>query len=86
MLAQCVYYGFRMGEASCPTRYFAEASSINIRRNVKHGLEVLATSVAYRLQKICLANFKIFSPKGRRLDLNYYTVAEADSASSQTAR
>src|SRR5437660_2732573 len=38
MLAQCVYFGFRIGEVSCPTKYFHEASSINFRRSVKYVL------------------------------------------------
>src|SRR5205823_12621415 len=41
MLAQCVYFGFRIGEISCPTKYFEEASSINFRRSVTYGLGVL---------------------------------------------
>ena len=41
MLAQCVYFGFRIGEVSCPTKYFKEASSINFRRSVQYGLGVL---------------------------------------------
>src|SRR6202795_154651 len=45
VLAQCVMFGFRMGEVSCPTKYFPEASSINFRRSVKYGLGVLLTSV-----------------------------------------
>ncbi|MDX2176355.1 MAG: glycosyltransferase family 2 protein [Candidatus Sumerlaeia bacterium] len=44
MLAQAIYYGFRLGEMSCPTRYFAEASSINFRRSCVYGLGVLAVS------------------------------------------
>jgi glycosyltransferase involved in cell wall biosynthesis len=49
MLAQIIYRGFRVGEISCPTRYFAEASSINFRRAVTYGLSVLKTSLDYRL-------------------------------------
>ena len=49
MLAQCVQFGFRIGEVSCPTKYFAEASSINFRRSVKYGLGVLGTSVQFKL-------------------------------------
>jgi len=41
MLAQCVHFGFRIGEVSCPTKYFEEASSINFRRSVKYGFGVL---------------------------------------------
>ena len=41
MLVQAVAFGFRIGEISCPTKYFAEASSINFRRSVRYGLGVL---------------------------------------------
>jgi glycosyltransferase involved in cell wall biosynthesis len=68
MLAQCVMFGFRLGEVSCPTKYFPEASSINFRRSVKYGLGVLLISVQFRLQKLGLARFRIFSSKGRRLE------------------
>jgi glycosyltransferase involved in cell wall biosynthesis len=71
-LAQCVYAGYRIGEVSCPTRYFPEASSINFRRSVQYGLGVVATSVQFWLQKRRLAKFRIFSPTGRRLDAAYY--------------
>lgn len=52
LLAQCIYLGARIGEVSCPTRYFAEASSINFRRSTIYGLGVLQTTadcVAARL-------------------------------------
>jgi glycosyltransferase involved in cell wall biosynthesis len=49
MLAQAIYRGFRVGEISCPTNYFAEASSINFERSVIYGLGVLKTSLDYRL-------------------------------------
>lgn len=77
MLAQCVFFGFHIGEVSCPTKYFAEASSINFRRSVQYGLGVLLTSVQFRLQKIGLAQFRIFNRKGRCLepgpDARYYS-------------
>ena len=50
MLAQCVHFGFRIGEVSCPTKYFEEASSINFRRSVKYGFGVLATTLQFALQ------------------------------------
>ena len=68
MLAQCAYFGFRIGEVSCPTKYFAEASSINFRRSVKYGLEVLSTTVKFALQKWGLAHYAMFNPEGRKLD------------------
>jgi glycosyltransferase involved in cell wall biosynthesis len=80
VLAQCVYFGFKLGEVSCPTKYFAEASSINFRRSVKYGFGVLATTMQFALQKWGLGNFKIFSSKGRRLEAvepSYYTSGAA---------
>ena len=49
MLVQAIHFGFRIGEISCPTRYFEEASSINFRRSVTYGLGVLDSSLRYRL-------------------------------------
>src|SRR3989475_2348805 len=71
MLAQCVHFGFRIGEVSCPTKYFEEASSINFRRSVKYGFGVLGTTLQFALQKMGLAHFRIFSAKGRRLEPGY---------------
>ena len=68
MLAQCAHFGFRIGEVSCPTKYFEEASSINFSRSVKYGFGVLATTLQFALQKIGLAHFRIFSAEGRRLN------------------
>src|SRR5438270_9577089 len=74
MLAQAIYFGFHVGEISCPTKYFAEASSINFRRSVKYGLSVLATSLKFRSQRIGLASFSIFNPKGKKLVQDYYAM------------
>ncbi len=60
MLAQIVYAGFDIGEITCPTKYFPEASSINFRRSCKYGFGVLWTSLQFRLQKWHLGHFKIF--------------------------
>lgn len=68
MLAQCVHFGFRIGEVSCPTKYFEEASSINFGRSVTYGLGVLGTTLQFALQRWGLARFRIFSSKGRRLE------------------
>jgi len=51
MLAQALYFGYRIGEISCPTRYFAEASSINLRRSITYGFGVLGTAARYGLQR-----------------------------------
>jgi glycosyltransferase involved in cell wall biosynthesis len=69
MLTQCVYFGFRVGEVSCPTKYFAEASSINFARSVRYGLGVLGTTVKFALQRAGLGRFAIFDANGRRLEV-----------------
>lgn len=61
MIAQIFYAGFDIAEITCPTRYFREASSINLKRSIKYGLGVVGTSIQYRLQKWGLANYRIFS-------------------------
>lgn len=68
LLAQCVHFGFRIGEVSCPTKYFKEASSINFRRSVKYGFGVLATTMQFVLQRAGLIHLPRFSEKGRRLE------------------
>jgi glycosyltransferase involved in cell wall biosynthesis len=72
MLAQAIYFKYRIGEVSCPTRYFAEASSISFTRSIKYGLGVLATSLKFRLQKMKLAKFRLFDLSGSKLPLDYY--------------
>jgi hypothetical protein len=72
MLAQVIYMRYRIGEVSCPTKYFPEASSINFFRSVKYGLGVMATSLKFRLQKMGLGRFRILNPNGRKLLEDYY--------------
>jgi glycosyltransferase involved in cell wall biosynthesis len=60
MTAQIFYAGFEIGEVTCPTKYFEEASSINFQRSVKYGLGVLRVSIQYRLQKWGIGKYKIF--------------------------
>jgi glycosyltransferase involved in cell wall biosynthesis len=67
ILAQGIYFNHRIGEVSCPTKYFAEASSIGFVRSVKYGLGVLATSIKFRLQRIGFGKFRLFDPGGRKL-------------------
>ena len=66
MLAQIAWFKFRMGEVSCPTRYFPEASSINFRRSVIYGIGVLGTAVQYRLGRMGLAKPCIFDTERHR--------------------
>jgi len=61
MLAQIAWFDFRMGEVSCPTKYFPEASSINFRRSTIYGLGVLKTALMFRLQKWGVVRQPIFS-------------------------
>lgn len=67
MLAQVVYFGFRIGEISCPTKYFTEASSINFKRSVIYGLGVLSTALHFKLQRLGLRKYPIFDRSGRHL-------------------
>jgi glycosyltransferase involved in cell wall biosynthesis len=67
MIAQAVMFGFRIGEISCPTKYFKEASSINFKRSVEYGFGVLATSVSFALQKLGLIHLARFDAKGRKV-------------------
>jgi len=60
MLAQILWHGFTVGEVSCPTRYFAEASSINFRRSVRYGFGCLAVGLAFRLAKWGMGSSKLF--------------------------
>lgn len=60
MLSQIVYKGFDIGEVTCPTKYFEEASSINLKRSTKYGLGVLRVSITHRLQKWGLWNSPIY--------------------------
>jgi glycosyltransferase involved in cell wall biosynthesis len=67
MLAQCIQAGYRIGEISCPTKYFPEASSIGFASSVRYGVGVLATTGAVLLQRWGLARFRMFSPEGRKI-------------------
>ncbi len=73
MLTQVIFFKFRIGEISCPTRYFPEASSINFKRSVIYGLGVLTTSVRFRLQKLNLAHFPIFEAPNQKTIQRYYS-------------
>jgi glycosyltransferase involved in cell wall biosynthesis len=65
MIAQAVMFGFPIGEISCPTKYFKEASSINFRRSVKYGFGVLGTTATFAAHKMGLIHARIFKPTGR---------------------
>jgi glycosyltransferase involved in cell wall biosynthesis len=61
MIAQIFYSGFEIAEITCPTNYFKEASSINLKQSIIYGFGVILTSLQYRLQKMHLGKFSIFS-------------------------
>jgi glycosyltransferase involved in cell wall biosynthesis len=60
MLAQIVWAGYTIAEVSCPTKYFAEASSINFQRSVKYGMGCLATALTFRLSKMGVVKSSLF--------------------------
>jgi len=62
MLVQACHFGFRIGEISCPTRYFPEASSISFRRSLIYGFGVLWTALRYRLHVWHLWRFQLLAP------------------------
>jgi glycosyltransferase involved in cell wall biosynthesis len=61
MLAQILWQGHTIGEISCPTRYFAEASSINFARSIRYGFGCLATALIYRLARTGIIRSKLFT-------------------------
>lgn len=82
MLAQAIYFGYRIGEVSCPTKYFPEASSISFRRSVRYGFGVLWTSARFRLQRWHMGRFRIFDDAAQKLPCvqnheDYYSAVEA---------
>jgi glycosyltransferase involved in cell wall biosynthesis len=67
VLAQTLWFGFEIGELSCPARYFEEASSIDFRRSVTYGFGVLGTALQFRLARMGLVRPARLSKAGRRL-------------------
>jgi len=68
MLAQIMWFGHRIAEVTCPTKYFTEASSINFRRSVKYGFGCLDTALRFRLARMGLVSSKLFPPVEPRED------------------
>jgi glycosyltransferase involved in cell wall biosynthesis len=67
ILTQAIYFGYRIGEISCPTRYDADSSSISFGRSTRYGLGVLRTSFQLMLQRAGLKKYVIFDISGRGL-------------------
>ncbi len=60
MISQVFYAGYEIAEITCPTKYFKEASSINLRRSIKYGIGVIGVSFKYLFQKSRLAKFELY--------------------------
>jgi glycosyltransferase involved in cell wall biosynthesis len=73
MIAQAVMFGFSIGEISCPTKYFEEASSINFRRSVTYGLGVLGTTFSFVAHKLGIRRVARFGASGRKVTQQYYS-------------
>lgn len=86
MLCQAVYFGYRIGEISCPTKYFDDASSLSFRRSVIYGLGVLRTSIDFVLQKAGMIDLPIYNDKAesrlKPLSLADITALQKDAAPS----
>lgn len=63
ILSQIIYAGFEIAEVTCPTKYFAEASSISFKRSLTYGIGVLSTSIKHFFQRIGLLSFSIYEKK-----------------------
>ncbi|HWA93658.1 MAG TPA: glycosyltransferase family 2 protein [Terracidiphilus sp.] len=72
MIAQAVMFGFRLGEISCPTKYFKEASSINFRRSMTYGFGVISTTFDFVAHKMGLRKSPRYVASGRKVAPHYY--------------
>jgi len=70
MLVQIIYFGYRIGEVSCPTRYFEGASSIGFKKSIRYGVGVVITTLKCVLHRLKLRKDPLFDPEGSRLTLN----------------
>jgi hypothetical protein len=66
-------FGFSIGEISCPTKYFKEASSINFKRSVQYGFGVLATTATFVAHKWGVIRVPKFGSNGRKVTQRYYS-------------
>jgi hypothetical protein len=73
MIAQAAIFGFSIGEISCPTKYFEEASSINFKRSVEYGLGVLATTFSFAAHKLGLIRVPRFGASESKDTRQYYS-------------
>jgi len=85
VITQAVMFGFRIGEVSCPTKYFKEASSINFRRSVRYGLGVLLNTAKFAAHRLGLVESRLFEPAQKNGSAPYYTALPACEPCSRTA-
>jgi len=69
ILAQAIYFGYRIGEITAPSQYTRESSSIGFRRSVAYGWGVIGTALKFVLQKLRLGRFSIFNHNGKKLQI-----------------
>ena len=69
MLCQTLYFGFDVGEVSCPALYFDDASSISFSRSVTYGMGVMQTAMKYAMARLGMGHFRIFNPNGKKLEV-----------------
>ena len=69
MLCQTLYFGFDVGEVSCPTLYFEDASSISFSRSITYGMGVMQTAIKYAMARRGMGHFRIFNPNGKKLEV-----------------
>jgi len=79
MIAQAVMFGFKIGEISCPTKYFDDASSINFKRSVKYGIGVLATTASFVAHKLGVRRAPRYGASGRKVMQQYYSQVQRGS-------
>jgi glycosyltransferase involved in cell wall biosynthesis len=72
MLAQIIYFGYRVGEVSCPTKYFKDASSINLNASMIYGIGVLITALKFRLHCLGIIKSIIFTSEIKKKEADYY--------------
>jgi hypothetical protein len=67
MIAQLIYFNYRVCEVSFPCRYFAEASSVNFQESVRYGAGVILTGLKFLFQRVRIMKFSLFDRNGRKL-------------------
>jgi hypothetical protein len=67
IIAQAIYFGYRIGEITAPSQYTKESSSISFKRSVTYGIGVLSTATKFVLQKLHICRFSLFDPNGKKI-------------------